>query len=343
VRIIFMNRTLTKKNETAGADLMLLKSELDSLSMQVEQLNGDIQYIKSFFVAVDERKEQRRLQKEQERLGQERRAKAHAERKKYEALLWNLRQYPWNIWPTPKSGLSRKEEELVSLMARGESDEEICKKMNLVASSIIARLCVIRKALKANSREAVIAFYLNYQADCREHRQRRCLYVLSWLLNPPPGENCRPAKWETLNANLGLGREFRLIGPRVPMRLFKDLRPYEQAALKMKLEGLAYSEISERLKVKPATVKGYIVELRSVANYRTGAAVNSDEDLLDLYKRYLKIVERREAAKALAASGRGRPSSRDGIKKKPSSGRTLYKRPAQNYPGTKSCYPFWKT
>ncbi len=278
----------TELQDRIDLDSVLILAKLDLLARQVGDLTADVQHIKNFVAELEDEREQHRRRKEQKRLEIEKKKRDEHNRQYYSHLIWRLGHMPWRLSPAPTSPFSPKEQELVSLLEAGLTDNEICSKMRLRASSIVPRIWVMKERLSLNSRQELIEFYLKYKAECREHGSRRCLGILRWLLNPPPRSNdCQrqPAKWRPA---VGRGSVFLMIGPRVPAKVFDELRPYELAALDLKLGGYDNAEIGRRLKIKPTTVETYLADIRGQVKRMTGVTIMSEEDLFQFYRKYLK-------------------------------------------------------
>lgn len=136
-----------------------LQAQVDKLCQQVGEVQSDIQFIKAFFVDIQEKKERQRLKKEQERLERERQARARKNREFYEDIVWHIeKKCLWRFMPAPKSKLSPKELQMVSLMTKGLSDKEAAVRMNLKEGSISPRLCAINSSLGVNSRDQVLEY-----------------------------------------------------------------------------------------------------------------------------------------------------------------------------------------
>ena len=280
-----------------GVDLSSLCNEVAALSGKVEVLHKDIQIIKDFVVAILDKQELHRKNKEEKRLAAEREIKAQKDRRTYEHLIWQLCRHPWDVLPAPKSKLSAKEYELVSLLARNLTEDEVAEKMGLVRSSINARLCVIKKHLGVKTQDEVIQYYFDYRKSYREHRHRRCTTLLTWLLNPPLGFYYRRNLDVSWRRTVGKKRNFRYAGPYVPGRVFKSFHDYQLKALDMKIRGADLETIGKRLNLKPNTLKGYFSEMRSKVNGWSGTSIRTDEELIYYYKQYLKRLRKRAKAK----------------------------------------------
>ncbi|MBX9877585.1 MAG: LuxR C-terminal-related transcriptional regulator [Candidatus Obscuribacterales bacterium] len=276
--------------------IVQLRREMVEISQQLSDLQGDIRFIKEIFLRKQAKKVRRRQKKDQQRLEAEQARQARQTRATYEEIIWTLSRRPWMLMPTPPSQLSPKELELVSLLANNKTDVEIADRMSIKRNSIRPRICAASKKLKVNNQQELIAYYFGYQRMYREHRRRRCLSLLTWLLNPPPGFINRPnldVRWKQA---LRYGRTLRYAGPYVPIKVFEQFRHYEHTALRLKTRGLSYAEIAVRLKLKEPVLRGYFSQIRSDIKRTTGVTI-SDDQLVSHYKKYLKEIRLREQVK----------------------------------------------
>ena len=289
-----MNIEILDNSTTPYAELVALREKIAVLSQQLDGLHNDVRFIKTFFLEKQAKKARQRRKKEQKRLEIEKERKAKEDRSTYEHIVWEVKNRPWHFMPDPSSKLSPKELELVSLLVQGQTDKEIAEQMELKENSVTARICAANKKLELNSREELIAHYLDYQNILRKHRHRRCLILLSWLLNPPPGFTYHRNLNLTWKRTLGRGRKFYYKGPYIPQETFDRLRNYEHAALKLKLREFNNAEIAERLKIKETTLRSYFAEICSTIRRTAGVIITSDQALIVHYKEYLKLTQKRK-------------------------------------------------
>lgn len=277
-------------------DLTALREEITSLGFRLNQLQEDIRYIKDIFLAKQSKKERRRQKKEQARLAIEREAKARKNREMYEDIIWKLIRRPWSLMPAPQSKLSPKELELISLLARNKTHTEVAEHMALKENSIRPRICAACKKVGLRNEQELIAYYCDFRKQCHVHRRRRCLILLTWLLNPPPGFIRRRNLDPNWHQKMGRSRKFRYAGPYVPTSVFDRFRHYEHNVLRLKARGLSYAEIATRLNLKEAVLRGYFSQIRADIKGTCGATI-TDTLLIDRYKKYLKLMRRRELDK----------------------------------------------
>jgi len=104
--------------------------------LQLEELQEDISFIKSFFVAKARKKERRRRKKDAEQLAREEEEKAYEQREIYEEIVRRLDFRLWEFMPTPRTELSPREAQLMSFLARGKSDAQIGELVGLRTDSV---------------------------------------------------------------------------------------------------------------------------------------------------------------------------------------------------------------
>jgi len=262
--------------------------EIAALREQLCELRAEIRFIKDIFLAKQAKRERKTQKKAQIKLEREREKAAQAARSTYEHIVWQVRFRPWNLFPPPTCDFTTKERELLALLARNLTDQEVATKMNLKEPSITARVCAMKKKLGVQSREEALQRYYNYWKRFRDQRHERCLWLLSWLLNPPPGFNHRRNLNLSWRKAVGKGSSFSLAQPQVPLSAFDGLRPYEHAVLNLKIKGICDTEIAERLKLKRNTLKSYLGEIRGHIKITTGIVIRTEEQLVSAYKEFLK-------------------------------------------------------
>jgi DNA-binding CsgD family transcriptional regulator len=275
-------------------ELERVQKEMIALRQHLHELSADIRFIKDIFLAKRAKRERKNQKKAQSKLERERQKAAQEARSTYEHIVWQVRIRPWNLFPSPTCDFSTKERELLALLARNLTDQEVARRMNLKEPSITARVSAMKKRLAVRSREEVLQHYLNYRREFREQRNERALWLLSWLLNPPPGFNYRHNLNLRWRKSVGKGSSFHLTEPLVPLSTFTGLRPYEHAVLSLKIKGISDSEITERLKLKRNTLKSYLGEIRGHIKITTGISIESEEHLVRAYREFLKHEKSRK-------------------------------------------------
>ncbi|MBX3151508.1 hypothetical protein KF728_15245 [Candidatus Obscuribacterales bacterium] len=263
-----------------------LQYKFDSLITDLGELRGDIQFIKAIFVKKQEKKEKRRERKRQKRLEEQLELEAARERGIYENIVWKLRHRPWQFMPMPKSNLTRKEMQLMSLVVKEETEAEIAQAMNIKVITVRALISALKKKLDLPDREDLIAAYLEQVRIRREHRRQRCIVLLSWLLDPPEGVNWRSEINATWKKTFGKAKTLRYKGPYISDEVVEYLKPYQVLAIKLKIKGLDNSAIAARLKIKPTTVRTYFAEVRSSIKGVCGVIVESDQELVDRFRKH---------------------------------------------------------
>ncbi len=286
---------MSENGINATVSLVELGSKLDSLERLLVDLSIDVQYIKDIFLAKQAKKERRRQRKEEEFLKIERQRKAKQDRATYEDIIWRLDFRPWDIMPAPRSVLTPKELELASLLAQDKTDKEIALSMNIKEGSVSARICAMTNKHEV-SRQDLGDYYLKYRRVFREHRHTRCLKLVRWLLNPPPGMIRRCNLKFIWKRRLGRrGSTFQYAGPYVPVEVFDHLKQREHTVMKLRVQGVDFPTIAQRLKIKEVSARGYVSEIRGRIKSTKNISL-SDEALMQLYKKYLKLARKRAAS-----------------------------------------------
>lgn len=270
----------------------LLERKIHLLSQRLKEMHDDIQFIKEFFLAKQAKKERHRQKKERIRLEREEQRQAEQDRKFYEDIVTKVKERPWEFMPAPARELSPKEWELVSLLARDKTDQEIASIMKLKQNSVRPRICAAYKKLGLDSWQDLIPYYAKQQKIYSDHRRRRCRILLSWLLDPPPGFIRRPDLKLSWRRSFRQGQVFRYAGPHIPAKAFEWLQENERRVLRLMTQGMTHGAIAERLNIKESTVRYRLAQIRSIVKIRTGLNTWSDEALAAAYAKYLKSSRR---------------------------------------------------
>jgi len=285
-----MTKNATIDNSANGSELTMLQTKLDWLSQRLDELHSDLKLIKDIFLKKQAKKQRRQEKKEQERLEIERQENEKEDRSNYEQIIRQVVHRPWALCPAPDSGVTEKELELLSILVPDQTDRKIALKMNIKEQSVSPRICALNKKLRLNSREDLISYYQNYRKIFRDHRHQRCLWLLSWLLDPPPGIQYRRKLTLTWRRKFGRGSNFHHAGPYIPPNVFDDLCHYEHAALKLRMAGCDNKAIAKQLKIKETTVSSYFARFRGHIKLYAGVSIRSEEELMRVYKEHLKLV-----------------------------------------------------
>jgi DNA-binding NarL/FixJ family response regulator len=251
--------------------------------------------VKDYVAAKIAKKEARKERQRQEALEAARKRRAEIKRDRYEDVVNEFRRRPWHLLQIPDGILSPREEETLSWLARGLSDELIAQKMNLKLDSIRPRLCAARKKLGIVDDDGLIQFYQAYRAERVEMRNAKIWTVIGMLLNPPPGERWQRDYPFRFERRLGKSKklEYRVSGVAVADRVFDCLTPYRHNVMLLKSKGLSNEEIAQRLKIKASTIPGYISSVRSHVRWKTGTWIKSEADLCALYAAYAARSKRK--------------------------------------------------
>ena len=175
----------------ARGEFRLTEKQFSLLMRELSRLRSDVSYLKGIVRVKQDKKAARREKRRLEELVREQKAWEERQRRKYEEIVRLLTERPWKLWPPPKSIFSPKEEEVVRLLACGKSHAEIAVKMGLKEGSIAARLSVVNTRLRFKNRDELVAAYKEHAESRRKHRRHRCMVLLSWLFQPPPGRESR--------------------------------------------------------------------------------------------------------------------------------------------------------
>ncbi len=273
----------------------ILMKRIFELTARIESIEDDVQFIKSFFLAKEAKKQRRREKKLSEALEAERAKNARKARSEYEYLIWGLGYRPWDVMPFPKSSFSPKELAIVKLLAQDNPKSEIAKLINLKEKSIGPRICEIQKRIGVHSEAAIVEVYRDYVSTIRQHMRRRCLMILSSILFPPEGFIHRRNLKVRWIQRLGVGNQFRRTEFKVPSKFFEEeLKPYQHKVLSMLSQGKSYSEITSAIKIKENTVRSYMSEIRSWLHLSVGVEV-PEERLVQQYKSWKWHQARRKS------------------------------------------------
>ncbi len=282
---------MSKNGITNGSQTARLESKVETLENQLADLSRDIQFIKKFFVEKQDKRERRRQRKEAEQAKLERQQKEQRNRAIYEDIIWRIGFRLWALMPYPRSILNDKEMQVFSLLAQGKTEEQIADIIGISAKGVSTRICVAIKRHK-KGRKDLIEHYRQVQEAWREHRRKKCLWLVYWLLNPPPGiihHRNLEIGWKR---RLGRSKTFKRGGPFVPLNVFDEIKQREHTVLKLRAQGFDYETIAQRLKIKKECALGYVSEVRS--NIKSTKHISLSEDaVLKLYTEYLKLIRKR--------------------------------------------------
>lgn len=279
-----MTNSITIFDAEPGTDLDM-QSQIALLMREVRELRSDIQYIRDFVQAKQDKYNCKRHRKEQMRLAEQRERQAERNRSIYREIIWELEHRPWQFMPFPKWVFSPKELEMVKLLSQEATDAQIAQSMNIKEWSVPARICAINKRLNLKDREELIRCYEEQLRIRRKHLHRRCKVLLSWLLNPPEGYFNTSIKG-TWRRRLGKKKNFRYVGQYISDEIFKGEPPYKIQALKLLMKGLDEEQIATRLKIRKATLRSYYSEFRSMIKRVAGVTLSSNEDLVERFKKH---------------------------------------------------------
>lgn len=287
---IFYSSSVSSRVETG-----LLERKVHLLNQRLKEMHDDVQFIKKIYLEKQAKEERHRQKKERKRIELEQKRKAEKDRSFYEETVSKLVRRPWEFMPAPAHGLSPKEWELVSLLASDRTDQEIASNMDIKENSVRPRVCAAYKKLGLNGRQDLISYYAKYQKSFNDHRRRRCLILLSWLLNPPAGFIRRANLKLHWRRSLGRALAFRYAGPHIPAKAFNLLRECEHRVLRLRTQDMTNGAIAERLKLKETTVRSLLAQVRYTVRVWTGVSVWSDEALTAAYAKYLQSLRRKNS------------------------------------------------
>lgn len=287
---------MSKTPERSNGPLSLsntgdLCNQLVLLSQQLMVLQEDVTYLKDYVFAKQQKKQRRRDKKEHKRLLAQQERLAAKIRREYEEIVCEIKRCPWQFMPSPEGRLTPKEAQLVSLLARGKSDAQIAKDMQLNQRSILPRIYAAKKKLGLSTRQDLISHYENYRSQLQDWRHKRALTLLRWLLDPPPGFIHRSNLELSWKRTLGLGRTFRYGRPSISIKVFDSLRPFEHSVLTLAIRGLNKSQIAQALKIKEGTLRSYFGDIRGTVRLTTGVTLSSQE-LTERYREYFDLKQR---------------------------------------------------
>ncbi|CAN5440040.1 hypothetical protein BH10CYA1_BH10CYA1_62100 [soil metagenome] len=275
-----MTHSCTAQKTSQNLDTDILETRLESFFEEIVEMRSDIQLIKAFVQAKQERQHQQREKKRQKRLAAKQEVQSRHDRRIYEEIVRNIRIRPWLFMPMSKRPFSPKEVQLIALVANDATDKQIAKQMSIQETSINSRVKAIARRLKLNDKTELIDFFRQGIMARRQHRHQRCLALLSWLLNPPAGFYYRSninARW---TRTFGKSKTFRYAGLHISDEVFDYLRPNQIEAMRFKIKGLNDKQIATRLKLSESTVKAYFAEFRSTIQTVTAVTIPSTDALI---------------------------------------------------------------